>query len=130
MNQPFRDFYWAIKDKLLAGEYPGDTDENVAQARVNALIKMVHRLTESRVSGSGGDREIEVPGPKAKFSELLRLTAEAHGMAERGAGSTRAPTTMGKGEVNVGVRCKGVGKGECQGHRAPFALRCQIRCQA
>jgi chromosomal replication initiation ATPase DnaA len=29
------------------------------------------------------EREIEVPGPRAKFSELLRLTAEAYGMTER-----------------------------------------------
>jgi hypothetical protein len=29
------------------------------------------------------EREIEVPQPRAKFPELLRLTAEAHGMAER-----------------------------------------------
>jgi REP element-mobilizing transposase RayT len=30
-----------------------------------------------------GKREIEVPGPKAKFSQLLRLTAEAYGVSER-----------------------------------------------
>jgi len=29
------------------------------------------------------EREIEVPGPRAKFSQLLRLTAEAYGMRER-----------------------------------------------
>jgi putative transposase len=29
------------------------------------------------------EREIEVPGPRAKFSELLRLTAEAYGVNER-----------------------------------------------
>jgi len=29
------------------------------------------------------EREIEVPGPKAKLSELLRLTAEAYGVSER-----------------------------------------------
>ena len=29
------------------------------------------------------DREIEVPGPRARFSELLRLTAAAYGMSER-----------------------------------------------
>jgi chromosomal replication initiation ATPase DnaA len=30
-----------------------------------------------------GEREIEVPGPRAKFSQLLHLTAEAHGVSDR-----------------------------------------------
>jgi REP-associated tyrosine transposase len=31
----------------------------------------------------GGEREIEVPGPRAKFSQLLHLTAQGYGVSER-----------------------------------------------
>ena len=35
---------------------------------------------------------------------------------------------MGKGEVNVGVHGKGVGKGECQGHRCIAIRRSSAGC--
>ena len=41
--------------------------------------RFVERIDE-RV---GGEREIEVPGPRANFQQLLHLTAEAYGVRER-----------------------------------------------
>jgi hypothetical protein len=54
------------------------------------------------------DRKIEA-GPKAKFSELLRLTAEAYGITERDFGPTWTSTKVGQAEVDVGLSGAGVG---------------------
>jgi hypothetical protein len=38
-KQSIKNFYW-VKDKLLAGEYPGDADEEIAEEKIDALIKV------------------------------------------------------------------------------------------
>lgn len=52
---------------------------DVRDQRFLGDTRFVERIDE-RV---GGEREIEVPGPRAKFPQLLHLTAEAYGVSER-----------------------------------------------
>ena len=64
---PITNTYWVLSRQLLAGEYPGDCDQQVAETRISALldagIRTVMDLTE--------ENEI-VPG----YSGLLRALAE------------------------------------------------------
>ena len=39
MNRPISESYWVEPGRLLAGEYPGDYDEELARKRIEALIK-------------------------------------------------------------------------------------------
>ena len=38
-DTPIPDSYWLLEDRLLAGEYPGASDENRARRKIEAILK-------------------------------------------------------------------------------------------
>jgi len=38
-NQPIKNCYWVVPDKLLAGEYPRNQDEDSSQEKLSALLR-------------------------------------------------------------------------------------------
>ena len=69
-DRPILESYWVIPDHFLAGEYPGQQDEEVTRRRVDALL------------GAGFDTFIDLtrPNEAVPYHLLLQEEARVYGM--------------------------------------------------
>ena len=68
-----------------------------------------------------GEREIEVPGPRAKFPQVIASDGGGLWCKRTKLSTSGASKTMGEGEIDVGLPGARVGEDKRQGDRAPFA---------
>jgi protein tyrosine/serine phosphatase len=67
-KRPISESYWVEPGRLLAGEYPGDYDEERARKRIDALIE----------AGLHTFIDLTQPNEVAPYSSILREQAQAH----------------------------------------------------
>jgi hypothetical protein len=70
LPRPIPESYWVIPDKLLAGEYPGHPDEELARQRLRAFLK----------AGFTAFIDLTAPGELWPYLPLLNEEARHHGL--------------------------------------------------